>query len=225
MRTIPLLLTLLLVPTSVFAKSDWKKLNFEDGVTVYKQKIKGSDLIAFKGVALINAPIKKVFSVLMDNTRRTEWVARLKKSVILEKFNEFDFVIYQHFKAPIFISDRDYVYRGTASRDASGRVVLKMSSCLHGKAPKTVGVRANLMRSKYVLEKVGSKTRISVEIHTDPKGWIPTAIVNMIQKSWPVKTLSGVRKQAKRSGVKDRRLPPLPKKKAVTVKASVKKKK
>ena len=81
--------------------------------------------------------------------------------------------------------------------DASGAVELVMTSCEHPKAPPTVGVRADLMRSAYRLEPLGAgKTRFSVEIHTDPKGSIPTWLVNMLQKSWPLETLSAVRRVA-----------------------------
>ncbi|RMG07107.1 MAG: hypothetical protein D6731_24395 [Planctomycetota bacterium] len=189
----------------------WEALAFEDGVRVFRKEVPGSDLVAFRGVTTIEAPATKVFSVLMDDARRTEWVDRLACSRILEAVGPYEYVIYQHFELPFFISDRDYVYRGKARRLADGRVELVMKSEEHPRAPPTVGVRAQLLRSRYLLTPLGERrTRVEVEIHTDPCGLLPAWLVNSIQESWPVKTLAGIRRQAHRPDVRPVRLPPLP---------------
>lgn len=208
MKRTACLLVLLLLPTTASA-DDWEKINTEDGVSVYSKAVEGSDLVAFKGVATIKQPLGKLLSVLMDNERRVEWVDRMSVSTILEEKNKFDFVIYQAFDLPFIISNRDYVYRGKAYTDAQGAVVLTMNSCKHEKSPETVGVRAKLIRSKYKLIPKGkTQTTVEVEIHTDPRGMIPTWLVNQIQENWPAKTLSGIRKQAQRKDVKPYPLPP-----------------
>jgi hypothetical protein len=213
---------LLLLPMVAFAGDGWEQVNKEDGVTVYSKSVKGSDLVAFKGETIIEQPLEKILAVLMDNDRRTEWVARLAKSEVLEEVSTFEYVIYQHFSLPLILSDRDYVYRGKATRDEDGLVTLAMTSCKHSESPKTVGVRANLINSSYRLSPEGDdKTRVEVEIHTDPKGMLPTWLVNMIQKSWPSKTLNGIRAQLEKEGIEAHLLPPVTKKK----KAKKKKKK
>jgi len=156
-----------------------------------------------------------VFAVLADNSRRTEWVDRLGQSKVLQRIAPFDVILYQVFEAPLMVSNRDYVYRATASQDVRGHLLLDLRSVKHKLAPKTVGVRATLMNSSYRLIPVGRyRTRVIVEIHTDPKGMLPTSIVNYVQKSWPVKTLQGIRVQAKRKDLKLVPLPPKPQPKA-----------
>jgi hypothetical protein len=227
----PLFAALLLaLPAVALAKGDWKTVSNADGVAVSRKTVTGSEIVAFRGVTTIKASMGKVLGVLMDNKRRLDWVDRLGKSTVLEKVSPFEYVIYQHFELPLIISDRDYVYRGTATRDENGRVTLHMSSCEHPKAPKTIGVRANLIHSKYVLTPKGDdETELSVEIHTDPKGMLPTWLVNVIQKSWPSKTLAGVRRMSKHMGVKEHPLPPVTRKKtplkATAVSASTKRNK
>ena len=188
----------------------WEKIAKEAGVTVYTKEVPGSDLVAFKGVTTIWQPLGKVLSVLMDNDRRTEWVDRLVKSEVLEEISDHEYILYQHFGLPFIMSDRDYVYHGKATRNAQGQVTLAMNSCEFEGSPETIGVRAELVRSRYVLTPKGEKqTTISVEIQTDPKGMIPTWLVNLIQKTWPAKTLKGVRKQASRKDVEEYPLPPV----------------
>lgn len=185
----------------VDAASAWEKIDDDGGIQVFRKEVPGSSFLAFKGVATLDVPIEKLLWVLADNDHRTGWVDRLVESRILERKGEFDYVVYQHFSAPPLVSDRDYVYRGRASRRAEW-VVLELASITHPKAPPTVGVRAELLKSSYALSPVGpNKTRVIVEIHTDPRGELPAFVVNLIQKSWPRNTLVNFAKQAKKSFV------------------------
>jgi hypothetical protein len=194
----------------------WERINREDGITVFKKTIPGSDLIAVKGETTIKQPLAKVLSVFMTHERWGEWVSRMKNSKILKTTSTYDYVIYQAFKLPFFVSDRDYVYHGRVSQNAKGQVILTMVSCTSELAPETCGVRAELINSRYVLTPKGkSQTTVEVEIHTDPKGLIPAWLVNQLQKSWPVGTLNGVRDQARRKDVEPFPLPPVTAEKAV----------
>jgi hypothetical protein len=173
----------------------WEQIDDDAWVRVFKREVKGSPLVAFRGETLIKAPIEKLLWVLADNDHRTKWVDRLEKSLVLQKSGRYEYVVYQHFDLPFPISDRDYVFRGRAVKQ-NNKVVLHLESVPHPKAPATVGVRAKLIKSKYELIPKGKdQTIVIVEIHTDPKGLLPTWIVNLIQKSWPKKTLTALKKQ------------------------------
>jgi len=195
------------LPLTAWAAS-WKKIDDEDGIAVFKQSVPGSGLHAFRGTAMVNAPMAKLMWVLADNKHRTDWVDRLKKSVVLEKKSDYDFIVYQHFGSPAIVSDRDFVYRARAHLRKDGSTVLNIVSVKHPKAPKTVGVRGELKHSSYVLTPKGNKTHVEVTVHLDPKGSLPSWIVNLVQKSWPRKTLLGLRKQVKKPFVGKMALPP-----------------
>ncbi len=203
---------LLVTPAAADPSGKWQKINREDGITVYSKTITGSDLVAVKGKTTINQPLEKVLSVLMTHQRWGEWVDRMSSSKILKTVSTYEYIVYQSFDMPALVSNRDFVYRGTVTRNAEGQVILNMTSCKWKSAPETVGVRAKMHNSRYVLTPKGdSQTFVEVEIHADPKGLIPTWLVNQLQKSWPVGTLNGVRRQAKRKDVKRFPIPPLPK--------------
>lgn len=186
-----------LVPRLAWA-SDWEKIDDDDGIVVYRKDMPESSLHAFRGTALVDAPLEKVLWVLADNTHRTEWVDRLQKSVILEKKGPYEFIVYQHFSSPPVISDRDFVYRARAYSTADGTAVLDIASVHHRGAPPSVGVRGELKFSSYRLQRRGDKTYVDVAIALDPKGSLPAWVVNLVQKSWPRKTLSGLRRQVKK---------------------------
>jgi hypothetical protein len=188
----------------------WEKMDESEGITVYRKDVPGTALHAFKGEGIVDAPMEKIIWVLGDNEHRTEWVDRLKKSIILEKKSDYDFVLYQHFGSPPTISDRDFVYRARATSKADGSAVLEIQSVEHPKAPKTVGVRGHLSHSSYVLRRAGEgKTHVEVSVTLDPKGSLPKWIVNLVQKSWPKNTLVALRKQVKKPFVGQLSAPPV----------------
>lgn len=201
MRRTALLLALLLTMSTLGATQPttapaWEALDTEDGIEVFRREVPGSPLVAFKGVTTIDAPLDKILWVLVDNEHKTEWVDMCSESRVLEQVNEHEFVIYQRFSLPWYLSDRDYVYSGRAVREADGSVRLLLQSCEHPDAPETVGVRGRLVESCYVLMPLGpNRTRLSVEIQTDPCGMVPDWLVNLVQKEWPLKTLRGIRRQ------------------------------
>lgn len=211
LRTSLLALVLLLptIPTSVGAGESWEHVNREDGVEVYRKESSSSPLVAFKGVTVMDAPLDKILWILADNDHRTEWIDLCAESRVLEQVSQHEFVIYQRYSLPWYLTDRDYVYRAQAVRDADGTVRLNLASCEHPKAPATIGIRAQLIESSYVLTPLGAnRTRVSVEIHTDPKGMVPDWLVNLVQKSWPLKTLQGIRSQLSQPYVGTYPLPP-----------------
>ncbi len=205
-------ITALSIGLSFFAGNAfaWEKFDEENGITAYRKNVPGSPIVAFKGDADVNASVERILWVLTNNKYKTEWVNRLKTSYELERKTPHHAVIYQVFKLPFPISNRDYVYEGKVIRKGE-QILVDLKSTTHRKAPKTEGVRAHLKRCVYTLTPKGeNKTHISVEVHTDPKGWLPTWLVNRIQKSWPIRTLSGVRKMVNHPRAKDFPAPPKP---------------
>lgn len=209
LRTTLLALVLLLPTIPAGAGESWEHVSREDGVEVYRKEAANSPLVAFRGVTVMEAPLERILWVLADNEHRTEWIDLCAESRVLEQVSPYESVIYQRYALPWYLTDRDYVYRAKAVRDADGTVRLSLASCEHPGAPETVGIRAQLIESSYVLTPLGAqRTRVSVEIHTDPKGLVPDWLVNVVQKSWPLKTLQGIRGQLRRPYVGTYPLPP-----------------
>ena len=188
--------------------AEWEQADKEDGVTSYRMNYPNSDVTAFAGEIVIDAPIAKIAWVIRDNKHRTKWVDRLIHSRVLEKRGPTERVIYQHFGLPWPIKDRDYVYRAKMAWEGE-KLTFNLKSIESPKAPKTKGVRAHLTRCIYHLTPISdTRTHVRVEVHTDPKGKLPSWLVNLIQKSWPIKTLKGIRKMTKEPYARLVDLPP-----------------
>jgi hypothetical protein len=195
-----------LVANAFALDKSWEQIDDSDGIKVWRKDIEGSPVKAFRGEITLDASVSKISWVLADNKHRKDWVDRLETVVGLEKKSADKAVVYQSFDLPFPISDRDMVIQGSFVIDNKAqKVYLNLKSVEHPKAPETVGVRAQLHHSKYVLTPVngGKQTKVEVEILTDPKGLLPKWLVNIIQKKWPYKTLMGLKNQVNKPFVKD----------------------
>jgi hypothetical protein len=183
----------------------WEEIKQDDGITVYSADVPDTPIIAFKGKAVVDASAKKVLWVLADRKHRKDWVNRLNINEELEIISKVERIIYQSFDMPILISNRDMVYRTVLTKDNStGIYKFSMSSVDHKDAPETIGVRARLINSTYIVKPISdSQTEVTVEILSDPQGLLPTWIVNLVQKSWPLKTLRALRIQVKKDFVQE----------------------
>jgi hypothetical protein len=204
-----LVLTLGLMSQFAFAGSKWEMVGEKDGIKVYRMEVPGSPLVAFKGVKVMPVPITKVAQVILDEDteKKKEWIDMIKDFQIVQK-GTFESVTYSAYDLPWPLTDRDYVIHSHLKIDNEGnQIVIELKSTEHPKAPKTIGVRAELVRSLYKLvPRPGRTTEVTVEIQTDPKGDLPKWLVNVIQKGWPSNTLKKMEMQALRPDTQENEL-------------------
>lgn len=181
----------------------WEKVGNKDGVMVSVKEVSGSDLLAFRGVVTTDLHIGQLMTVFLDENQRSKWVDRYKSHKTLAASSTSQ-TYWMHFKLPVPISDRDYVLKSDAYPNPDkGEMVVKIKSVKHPKAPENdCCVRAEAKGTYYKFEALkNGKTRITVEVHTDPKGMLPDWLINLIQEDWPSKTLNGLIKASKGADV------------------------
>lgn len=205
MRSTALLGTLLsislLAPAVASAgEGEWEFLRNDDGVDVFRKEVPGSDVVAFRGVMTADLPIGKILAVFKDPGQRKHWVDRYAEHTTFERGSDTE-TYWIHFSLPWPISDRDYILRADGQRNDGKRAyTVKIKSVEHAKKGEDdCCVRAQVYGTYYEFTALpgSDKTKVVVEVHTDPKGALPNWLVNLIQKSWPGKTLHGLINHAK----------------------------
>jgi START domain len=192
----------------------WEKFDEEDGVRCFRRDVPGSDVVALRGEGFIAAPITRVASVLADRKRSTEWIDRLVKTKVIRELSETEAINWNHIKTPTPLKDRDFVFKTSITTDpAKKKVTFSYHSVTDKAAPEyDAYVRGHFQSGKFELtvaertNKDGTKTRgtqVVAEVIVDPRGSVPKFIVNMVQKSWPHKTLTSLRKQVAKPDIKD----------------------
>jgi hypothetical protein len=185
---------------TIYAKKGWEKVGKDRGVNVMRKQVKDSPLMAFRGETVEDISLDMLIATFTDPGQRKYWVDKyhshktFKKTPLMERY-------WIRFDLPIIVSDRDYVLESKATIDKEkGIIEVNIKSITNKKFPENCCVRAEVKRTYYRFTALSrTKTRLEVEVHTDPKGLLPNFLVNMIQKKWPSKTLSGLIKQARKT--------------------------
>ncbi len=199
----------LVLPAASHASSTsggaWEFVSGEDGVRVYRKQIKGSNVFAFKGTTIAKVNIGRIIKTYQTTALRKDWVDRFHSSRDLQKLGELERIFWIRFGLPFPVSDRDYVIRVKAHLDHAKRVfTARLKSERHPAKPEEGGCceRGLAFGTYYRFTALSDgTTKVMVEVHTDPKGWLPGWLVNVIQKKWPRKTLLGLIKRAQRPDI------------------------
>ena len=187
-------------------EAPWEKFDEDEGISVFRREVAGSPIIALRGEGVVDAPILRVTSVLVDTSRSTEWIDRLAEVKVVRKLSENEHVHWTHVTTPIVLKDRDFVYAIKLELDpASKKVMLNYHSVYDSGAPKTNYIRGEFKYGTFTLTSIegGKKTRVLAEVLADPKGSVAKWIVNLFQKSWPRKTLASLRRQVAKKDIVD----------------------
>jgi len=163
-------------------------------------------VVALRGEGIVNAPILRVASVLVDVKRGTEWIDSLEEARTVRRVSETEYVEWDHIGTPFVLKDRDFVFKAKLDiRPKQKQVVLNYHSVNDPDAPKTDYVRGQFIYGTFVLTSVdgGKRTRILAELLCDPKGSVAKWIVNLFQKSWPHNTITALRAQVRKPDIKD----------------------
>lgn len=179
---------------------DWEFVSDEDNVRVFRKEIPGSDVVAFKGVTTTDVSIGKLLAVFREPNQRQYWVDRYLEHKTFERGPQSE-LYWIHFKLPWPISDRDYILKADGKPNEAKRTyTVNIKSVEYAKKGEDdCCVRAQVHGTYYQFTALpgSDRTSIIVEVHTDPKGALPNWLVNLIQKSWPRKTLNGLINHAK----------------------------
>ena len=188
-----------------WAKDGWEFVSESDGIKVYRKSYPGSDVRGVAGETVLDGSIGKVLFMMVDHKHKPDWINRFKEAHTVEEIPPSSNIQYSSFDLPFPASDRDFVFRNDFSVDVKLRgVVIDVKSLIDKRAPERADlVRGEIVRGKYSLIPQGDKTLMQAEYLADPKGMIPTWLINFFQKEWPYKTLDAMRKQLKKPYIEE----------------------
>jgi hypothetical protein len=186
----------------------WQKSCNTNGLTIYWSKVEGSQIIAFKGEGIVDAPLEKVASIIIDTTRGTEWIDSLVESKVTRPISSTEFIEYDHvgvsFPFDALMHDRDFVSHVTVQADPkTRRMTVHYAPTEDPSAPALKKyVRGTMVcEFRLVPMSIPEETYVEAEIHCDPMGSVPKWIVNWFQEGWPQTTFENLRRQAKKSDI------------------------
>lgn len=182
---------------------EWELQRDEDGIKVYSKEVPGSDVVAFRGEAVLDAPIARVMGVLKDTARRIEWTPQLAETRLIKQINEFERIEFQRISTPWPIRDRYFIMHIKATVDVKTKLVSAHSESIAMPAESHPEfVEGRMYESVFEVQAVdATHTRFAVQIHADPMGAIPKWMTNLFQRNWPKEFIEGLASQTRRTDV------------------------
>lgn len=186
------------------AAAGWEVAGEAHGVTLFRRDVPGSAFKAVKGTAVIDAPLRKVALVLLDDARAPEWIDHLAEARVVRMISPEEYIDYTRVSLPLPLSDRDFVTDVSMAIDPAAKTLLMRSvPAKDPLVPPRGPVRA-LLDGTFLLRAVApDRTELTVELMSDPGGWLPAWLVNFFQKDWAVKSIDGIRAQAAKPDLRD----------------------
>mgnify|MGYP005817522731 CR=1 FL=1 len=204
---------LLFVFTSLCFASDvapesapWVEVGKENGITISRRKLQNDPVFAYRGEGTLEASIGKIISVALDVPRRVEWVNRLEVARVVRDISPNHKIIYMKVRAPWPVNDRDFLVDSVFQFDPKKQAAsFDMKSVEDPTVPPDrCCVRAHVSSNHIELKATSDKrTEVVAEAHVDPKGSLPAWLVNLVQKTFPRKTLEGLLKQVNKPDISD----------------------
>ena len=183
--------------------SEWSRICKNDKVIVYRKKTEGTPIVMIKAIAtLVGFSKETVWTAIYDTRIRKEWDKIFFKFLVIEDDDEkMETVLYYSIKAPLGISNRDFLQRRKIllNYPKDGVDTMHFKSIEHPDVPKYKGtIRAETIISGYILEQIQDDppiTKLTIISQNDIKGLIPKYIVNMASgrapKQWVNNLITG----------------------------------
>lgn len=164
---------------------------------LWKIKLQGSDFVGLRLIASYSdVEPEVVYDVLHDHYFRREWDTSMIEGSIVEQIDGFNEVGYYAAKIPFsLVTNRDFCnHRAWRVFPERNEWVIFNNSVVHNGCPERKSfVRGKSIISGYLLRrKEGGGTTVTYYSHADPKGWLPSFLVNWVMTKFAPSTVTSL---------------------------------
>ncbi len=182
----------------------WKKDRVRRGFTVYLRNADDvkTEILPIKVEGIIDAPIDSI----MENLRTVEgsetWTPDLLKKTTLQDKGPREAITYSLTDMPWPVYDRTLILHNELKLDKERKLLFVLSKTVsHKNAPKPKRtIEAFVGYSNMGFRPINKRqTYVELTAFIDPRGSIPSWIINFYQTSWPIDFLEAIEKRANES--------------------------
>jgi hypothetical protein len=184
--------------------SEWREqYSSSDGrVKVWDRKSEASSINIVRLVAILSEVEALVlYDVLHDPDYRKEWDDNMIEGTLIEQLDANNDVGYYSAKSPAaLVSARDFVNQRSWRVKDDKEYLIMNHSVVHPKKPvDDKFVRANSIKTGYLVRvnPDGPGCILTYITQTDPRGWIPSSLMNTVTRTYAPKIVDKLNKAAK----------------------------
>ncbi|AAM72402.1 MAG TPA: hypothetical protein DEB17_08225 [Chlorobaculum sp.] len=160
-------------------EGNWEFRVDHKNIKIFSSKIRGSQVLGFKGEAVFEASLRKLISLFHDFGNYGKWVHQLSEMEVLHKSDELDYVVRQVLNTPWPIPKREMIVRTALHASEEGALALTMTGIPDYVPLKPDFHRVREARGGWILMPVdGGKVHVTFVMHLDPGSDIPPALSN-----------------------------------------------
>mmetsp|Transcript_4339 Transcript_4339/g.6080 ORF Transcript_4339/g.6080 Transcript_4339/m.6080 type:complete len:238 (-) Transcript_4339:69-782(-) len=129
-----------------------------------------------------------LYDVLHDPDYRREWDENMIEGYNIEQIDANNDVGYYSAKIGFGVANRDFVNERSWRVKEDKEYLIMNHSVVHPKAPEKKGfVRANSIQTGYLVRTQEKGATLAYVTQTDPRGWIPSMVINSVTKQFAPK--------------------------------------
>lgn len=181
--------------------SGWEEISRFEQIVVYRKRVAGSQILAYRGEGIIRAPFGQVVTAIRDTPNKPNWIDRISSAEIVRVISPTERIEYMRAKIPWPVADRDFVYTTKVQTlPSEHQIRFELKSIEEPGRPEVKGVIRGIVHlTQFILTSLngGQLTHIVAEAHGDPRGEIPPFLVNAIQKTFPPRSLRNLMRYLK----------------------------
>ncbi|HNY64816.1 MAG TPA: START domain-containing protein [Deltaproteobacteria bacterium] len=195
-------LTLVLLFACAFAVSaeePWKPVKDADGIKVFMRQVPGSNSTEFKGTGDVKAPLEVVRKVYEDIPSFPQWYGFCREARELRRDTHNHRVMYIVIETLGPVKDRDLV-ADVRSEDKPDRTIITVNAIPDDLVPRQGRyVRMTELTGTVLLTRVDPETtNVVYTVRSNPGGYIPAWLSDLIQKDQPYLTIRGLREMVRK---------------------------
>lgn len=181
------LVILILIGFSSIGQENWKLKKDAKGIQIYTRSLTNSDFKEYKATTRIEVAMKYVLDELLDAPNYCE-DCKAGVSYYVSDYGENQHVFYARKDLPWPLQDRDIVTLLTVEHISEKKIKLHIESLPEGIPKRGKSIRIKELMGFWLLEEMDGITQITQQLHLNPEGNLPPAIVNSLLVKGPFKT-------------------------------------
>lgn len=170
-------------------ESLYKQMIKNEKMVIYRKTEEGNPVVLIKAHTSVNGSAEKVFRLIYDLNYRAKWDRVFSNLKIVKILNQNIDLMYTYLKAPVFVTDRDFLQKRVYCRNYKGTdYIIAFRSVEDPDLPQLKNViRAHTFISGYVITSTGpDKCKLSLVSQADIKGYIPKSLINAVAAKAPL---------------------------------------
>ena len=159
----------------------YKQMVKNEKMTILRKTEEGNPVVLVRARANVSGSAEKVFKLIYDLNYRAKWDRVFSNFKIVKILNQNIDLMYTYLKAPMFVTDRDFLQKRVYCRNFNGiDYIIAFRSVEDPDVPQLKNViRAHTFISGYIITSTGPNScSLSLVSQTDIKGYIPKSLIN-----------------------------------------------